>query len=379
MASAQEITITAVGDTRLGKHLNLLRQPERAKVMREWVGASDVAIANLEMALTRRGARADKLAVLRSDPQVVNEVAACGFSVVTLANNHVMDYGPIGLEDTLSAVDAAGLHRVGAGLDWDEATRPLQLELSEGRLLHIVNFACTLGPGAAAAPGRAGVAPLRVTQQYQVDPIFIQEQPGTAPWVETFVRPQDERAACEAVARAREQGGWVLAIIHWGIPPHWQAPFQGWLATYQRPLARRLVDAGAHAIIGHHPEVLHGIEIMDGCPVFYSIGHFAFHPRELAPAEPLMSEPGYRLHWQEALSVSAADSRKREAVVLRLQWQGRSWQARLTPVWLDDSGEPEPAKPARAERILSRLQTMSGQLGCALTVREGEARLAWEA
>ena len=82
---------------------------------------------------------------------------ACGFRVVTLANNHVMDYGPIGLKDTLEAVNAAGLRRVGAGMDWEEATFPLRLELEDGRVVHIVNWACTLAPGAAAGPGQPGV------------------------------------------------------------------------------------------------------------------------------------------------------------------------------------------------------------------------------
>lgn len=375
--SDQELTIGVVGDVRLNQPLALLRNPESARDLNDWIDETDIAIANLEMALTLRGHPADKLSVSRSDPELVNELVDCGFSVVTLANNHVTDYGIVGLEDTLSAVDKAGLYRVGAGRDWTEAVRPFKMSLPGGHTLHIVNFSCTLPPGSAAAPGRAGIAPLRVTQTHKVDPIFIQEQPGTSPWVETYVDAQDERAACEIIERARKEGGWILAVVHWGVPPHWHAPFQGDLATYQRPLARRLVAAGADAVVGHHPHVLHGIEIIDRSPVFYSLGNFIWHATnkmETASSEAPVTEPAYKLHWRQALSISAADPRKRESVFLQLHWQGKNWHANLVPVWLNANGEPELAEAERAEQILSRLQSMSRELGCTLEIEDLQSR-----
>jgi poly-gamma-glutamate synthesis protein (capsule biosynthesis protein) len=375
------LRVALVGDVHLCKPLAMLGQPEAAELLRHWTGTADVAIANLEMALTIRGAPADKLVNLRGDPRLAQDLANCGFSAVTLANNHTMDYGPAGLQDTLASLQSVGLSHVGTGRDWDEATRPLRLDLPGNRRFHVVNFACTLPAGAAAGPCRPGVAPLRVTQRHWVDPLFALEQPGTSPWVETQVLPQDERAACEAVSRAREEGGWVLAIIHWGVPPYWHAPFQGDLATYQRPLARRLVEAGAHAVVGHHPHVLHGVEIVEGSPVFYSLGNFVWHPVQSVtrpPREDLPSEPGYRLHWRQALSSSAADPRKRESVVLHLSWTGRSWQAGLLPIWLDETGEPRPASSRKAEEILTRLQEMSRKLGCSLELAENEATVAGE-
>jgi poly-gamma-glutamate synthesis protein (capsule biosynthesis protein) len=375
---ARELTIGLVGDVRINRALSFLRCQERNKALRAWIGGTDVAIANLEMALTHRGAPADKLLTSRSNPELISELVSCGFSVVTLANNHVTDYGIPGLEDTLEAVDQSGLHRIGAGRDWVEATCPLRIEATNEQVLYIANFACTLPPGAAAGHARPGVAPLRVTQEHLIDPILIQEQPGTSPWVETRVSPQDERAACQLMGRASEEGV-VLAIVHWGVPPYWHSPFQGELAAYQRPLARRLIAAGAHAVIGHHPHVLHGMEIIDGRPVFYSLGNFIWHPIEKAlhsPNEIRDNEPGYRLQWRRALSVSASDPGKRESVFLRLSWLDGNWRATLIPITLDENGEPEPATAKEAEQINLNLQTLSKHLGCRVMITETGVELA---
>lgn len=372
------IHIGIVGDVMLTNPLHLFQRSERSSWLQAWLGDVDVAIANLEMALPEVASPADKLSVIGSESRFLKEIARCGFSTVTLANNHMMDHGTQGLLDTLAVVDKAGLQSVGAGPDIDAASRPLIIEVGNARRLAILNFACTLPPGSAAGPARPGIAPIRVTQQHEIDPIFIQEQPGTAPWVNTYVREQDSRLICERIAQVRETADFVLAVIHWGVPPHWQAPFQGFLATYQRPLARTLIEAGANAIVGHHPHVLHGVEVIDNCPVFYSLGNFIWHHRtkqEVNGNKPLY-EPGYRLHWREALAISAVDPRKRESLFLHLTFRDDGWYAKLRPVWLDDMGEPSLPAPDKSQEILNRINTMSMQLGCTLTLDSNSARIS---
>jgi len=371
--NADSLTLGAVGDVMLTAPLT----KEAVAFIRSLTGKADVAVANLEMALPRRQAPADKLSTIGSSPELALEVAECGFGAVTLANNHVLDHGPEGLEDTLESVDRAGLFRVGVGRRLSEALDPLLWE-EPGRLpLAVVNLACTLPPGAAAGEDRPGVAPLRVTQSFRLEPVLMQEQPGTAPWVETRVETQDARMAegaiSDAVRAVSGRGGRVVVVIHWGVPPYWQAPFQGDLADYQRPLARRLVEAGADAVIGHHPHVLHGVEIVCGRPVIYSLGNFVWPPRDItAPEEVPLEEPTYQSHWRRARAVSAADPRKRESVFADLAWSGHDWRLRLIPVWLDERGEPGPPEPERAEIILTRLSDMSRQLGCLADVSGGE-------
>lgn len=372
------VSLGIVGDVRVMTDIALLKEEKRKRWLLSLSESVDYAIANLEAAVTRFGAPAEKLLAARSDPGLLIQLRDCGFNLFTLSNNHIMDYGSQGLADTLTTIDNIGLERVGAGLDWDEAVQPIIVKLPGKPQVSIVNFSCTLPSGSAAAPDRPGVAPIRVTQNHQVDPVFIQEQPGTAPWVETYIREQDERAVLSKISHCHCEGGIVIAIIHWGVPPHWQAPFQGYLATYQRPLARRLINAGAHAVVGHHPHVLHGVEIIEGSPVFYSLGNFLWHPNPnfVKPGDdPLIHEPGYKVHWRGALALSAADPRKRQSVFLKLTWYDHEWRADLTPAWINDDGEPLPASESQSEEIIENLIAMSRELGCSLSKEGGRVTL----
>jgi len=345
MVANQELTLGAVGDIMLKKPLDMLCHSSGVKFIQGLTGAADISVANLEMALTNSKAAAEKLSVIGSKPQLISQVSKCGFDAVTLANNHIMDYGIEGLTETLKTIDEAELFRVGAGYDLKEAVSILNLKSSPEIELNLVNFACTLPMGSAAGVDRPGVAPIRVTQQYRVESILIEEQPGTSPWVDTFVESQDSRLACKVISKAASAGIRVVAAIHWGIPPYWHAPFQGILAAYQRPLARQLIRAGADAVIGHHPHV----------------------------------ESGYQSHWKAARTISAADPLKRESVFLFLTWKGSKWCARLIPVWLNENGEPESPDTQKALAILSRLKDMSMKLGCNLEIINQEAILSGEA
>jgi poly-gamma-glutamate synthesis protein (capsule biosynthesis protein) len=88
------------------------------------LGRSDVRVANLEMPLSTGGYKVPKHSNLRSDPAIADDVRVLGIDAVTLANNHLLDYGPPAMFDTLAACDRAGLLRCGAGADLDEAGLP---------------------------------------------------------------------------------------------------------------------------------------------------------------------------------------------------------------------------------------------------------------
>jgi len=97
--------------------------------MVEELKATDLVIANLETPLSTRGHPVPKFRNLRSDPVVIQDVKALGVHAVTLANNHMMDYGPEALADTLTTCDEAGVARCGAGRDLEEAYRPLTFDV----------------------------------------------------------------------------------------------------------------------------------------------------------------------------------------------------------------------------------------------------------
>lgn len=244
--------------------------------LRALLASADLAVGNLEAPLTTAGARADKAATLRAHPDRVAEVATLGFDLVTLANNHLLDYGVDGMRDTRAALRAAGIDAVGAGETASEALRTVVRSTRAGDVA-VIGLCSALPPGFAATEDRPGVAPLRVLQQVSIDPSIAAEQPGAAPYVHTQVYAPDLEAACAEIRRVRDEVALVVVIVHWGVPHGFAATSYGVLAEYQRPAAHRLVDAGADLVVGHHPHVVHPIERYGDALIAYSIGNYLFH------------------------------------------------------------------------------------------------------
>ena len=200
---------------------------------------ADLRIVNCECGLTSAPAAVWKSgAVFKGGPAHVAGLRAVPFDVACLANNHVLDYGVVGLRETLRVLARAGIRTVGAGLTDAEALAPLSL-LVNGQRVHIVNI--SEGEDLTASTGGAGV--------------FGWDLPLAA-----------------AQTRAlKKLGGVVIVIAHCGLeyvpfpPPYVVAAF------------RALAEAGADCVIGHHPHVPQGIEWWQGRPIIYSLGNFAFY------------------------------------------------------------------------------------------------------
>lgn len=295
--------------------------------------ASDLVIANLETPLSTRGNPVPKFRNLRSDPEVIQEVKALGVHAVTLANNHMMDYGPEALADTLATCDAAGLARCGAGRDLAEAFRPLTFPLA-GCRVGLLNLATTLPMGFDAGPGKPGLAPLRVDFALEIDTSFMVESPGAMPIVRTAVRPEEQRALCERIRALKAGVDVAIVSLHWGVPDFWLSPAQGVLAQYQQPLAHAMIEAGADIVYGHHSHTLHPIEVYRGRPIFYSPGNFFF---EFDRPRPYME----RRSFIATVTVGA------EVAI------------DLVPLVHDDAGVPSRAIGREAQTVFDRLVGLS--------------------
>jgi poly-gamma-glutamate capsule biosynthesis protein CapA/YwtB (metallophosphatase superfamily) len=205
---------------------------------------SDVCVTNLESPLTCRGTPIVKTGpAYRSDPACAAQLREAGFDVASLANNHVLDFGAIGLEDTVAACRSAGLHTVGAGGSVAQARAPLVLDLSSCRVA-ILAFAeeefSTARDGAGAAP---------------LDPVANYYQ----------------------VVEAKKQADCVFVVVHGGHEFH-PLPSPRMVETY-----RFLADLGVTAVIAHHPHVASGLEIRNGVPILYSLGTLLFDPPRPEP------------------------------------------------------------------------------------------------
>src|SRR3712207_6343854 len=170
MSTTQAVSVALVGDVMLQSGLEELLGGRDAGFREALarLAAADLAVGNLEVPLSRRGSKVLKHSNLRADPERIADVRAMGFDAVSLANNHLMDYGPQALLDTLAACDGVGGGRCGAGTTLEEALAPGWLE-ARGRRLALLSVSCTLPPGCEATETDPGIAPLRVVMSFETD------------------------------------------------------------------------------------------------------------------------------------------------------------------------------------------------------------------
>lgn len=318
------------------------------------ITGANLAIANLEESLTERGVRADKTVTLRAHPSAVEEVARLGFRAVTLANNHMMDYGVEGLDQTLEVLDRARIAHAGAGHDYDAAASATTLEAG-GLSVALLSFASTVPTGTAATEYRPGIAPIRVTTKYILDGAMHDENPGSAPYIATDVLESDVEAALNEISKARDKHEFVIVGLHWGVPPEWMPPMQGALADYQRPLAHRIIDAGADLIVGGHAHAPHGVEVYRSKVIAYCLGNFVFH--KLPGGDWDMERPGpsYR-----DTSMRRVDFRFSAGYLLRVvAGVHHVERAELIPYRLDEHAEPVASHGNDAIKILDLVRAAS--------------------
>jgi poly-gamma-glutamate capsule biosynthesis protein CapA/YwtB (metallophosphatase superfamily) len=254
------------------------------------LGAADLAVVNLETAVGVTGRpQPGKTYTFRAPPELLPALRRAGVDVVTLANNHALDYGYEALFETLDRAHAAGLAPVGAGGDATAAYAPALLRVGR-RTVAVVGLSRVLPAGWAAGPGRAGIA-----------------------------SAYDVAAAEQAVRSAAQHADLVIVAIHWGIELA-ECP-----DGHQLDLARRLTAAGADVVAGHHPHILQGIQRHGRALVHYSLGNFVwYHSR--APS--------------------------RYTGVWTVELDGRGAVAdRFTPAEIDGLGRPVPVRGALEAQI----------------------------
>lgn len=206
---------------------------------------ADLAIVNLECAITaslQHWKGEPKAFYFGAPPDAVHALSDAGIDLVSLANNHVLDYEFQGLADTLWHLHAHGIGNAGAGDDLRQAMAPALADRNGTRFAMVA--LCDHQADFAAAPNRPGIA---------------------------YVDFTDESKALDCIERAlvpvREAGAdWPILSLHWG--PN--------LAPEPSPLFRRIahaaIDMGWKILFGHSPHIFHGVELYRGCPILYAAG-----------------------------------------------------------------------------------------------------------
>lgn len=244
LPQAEEIVINAVGDIMLaGRWARAIKKkgynfPFDGTISELRKG--DINLANLESPIASSGSEfTTKKYRFRAEPVLAPALRKAGFQLVTLANNHSMDFGGQALTETMQNLASAGIAWIGAGENLTEA-RKMALYTIKGKKVAFLGYSL-----------------IRPSEFFAG-----QQRPGTAPGYEKLVVAD--------VASARSQADYVIVSFHWGKEG------SNTVQAYQRTVAHKAIEAGADVIIGHHPHVLQGVERYKSGIIFYSLGNFTF-------------------------------------------------------------------------------------------------------
>ena len=251
----KDYTISIVGDISLadnwevmpwydrrGQGVNGILSDEVLKIMRE----SDFMVANSEFTVSNRGSKTPgKYYTFRANPTRLSIYGDMGVDLVTLANNHVYDFGPTAFNDMLDAFDAIKMPHVGAGRNLAEAKKPYYLTLPNGYRVAFVN---------ATRAEKWGI-----------------DTPGATATTGGVLLCYDTTEFIDTIKTAKANSDYVIAIIHWGTEESHR------LEQVQKTTAKDYLNAGADIIVGGHAHTLQGIDYNGGKPIIYNLGDFIFN------------------------------------------------------------------------------------------------------
>lgn len=225
-----------------GKGVDGILSKKVLKTMRE----SDFMVANSEFTASNRGAKTPgKYYTFRAKPERLKIYNDMGVDLVTLANNHVYDYGPVAFGDMLDSFDAIKMPHVGAGRNLEEAKKPYYLTLPDGYRVAFVN---------ATRAEKGGI-----------------DTPGATATTGGVLLCYDTTEFIRTIKEAKANSDYVIAIIHWGTELSHQ------LEQVQKTTAKDYLNAGADIIVGGHAHTLQGIDYNNGKPIVYNLGDFIFN------------------------------------------------------------------------------------------------------
>lgn len=324
------------------------------KELQDLLQGADVRFANLEAPLTDRGGPIAKFDITRADPIAASWVHRLGFQVVSLANNHIMDYGPQGLRSTIEVLNTQGVLHCGAGADEQAAFAPVVVTTGDKRVA-FVSFFTFYFPGMERytdpiqADGCPGAATIRAFQ------VRVPHGPPQA-----VLAPEERFLAhlLNSIAEARKQADWVVVSMH----SHFGLECAEVIDPARRLLAHLAIDAGADLVLGHGPHTTNGLELYRGRWIAHSLGNFYCH----VPLDVLRyNYPDSRLYIPKYL----AERAYWEAFVVEADFHnGPPEELIIHPFEVIQLGSPHHGMPRRgneelAARTLERLQAHSQGMG----------------
>jgi poly-gamma-glutamate capsule biosynthesis protein CapA/YwtB (metallophosphatase superfamily) len=374
-----DLVITAVGDMIFNEKISHLTEPERAGLLR-LMQEADIAYGNMEFSLNDRPDLQRPFYNFRAPRDFRWELARTGINLVSLANNHALDFGPDGLKECLKALDHSNITYAGAGATLAEARAPGTLELAGFKTR--VSLLSYMRYWTAKYRSKDPSAPSLAT----IDPaVILAVRDGKVEKVEGPLE-SDVKAMEDDIVLARRHADLLLVTLHNHDVTHHRAyGIQDTTPPNDQIMFRRAIEAGADMVIGTGPHVLRGIELYQGRPIFYSLGDFIYQYRtpERIPADVIHQRD---IEMPRPANVSVFDRRESrevlETVMVRMTMnQGKLKRIQLLPVTIDDEGPlygvPRLASTKRGGEIIALLQRLSAPYGTKISLKGwyGEVQL----
>lgn len=241
---SRPVTLLFVGDIMLSRLIGdiMVRNSDWRYPFLEtadFLKSADITFGNLEGPISARGTKVGSIYSFRSDPRAIEGLLYAGFDALSIANNHIWDYGADAVRDTLTIVKNAGIGIVGGGADYQEAHAPL-IKNVKGVKIAFLGYTDLISSSLGSKTSKPAIAYLNIEQ------------------------------AVTDIKEARKFGDFVVISLHWGNE------YETTHNRNQEKVARALIDAGAQLIIGHHPHVVQPVEEYGGGYIAYSLGNFVF-------------------------------------------------------------------------------------------------------
>lgn len=321
-----EVRVVLVGDTLLADavqpSLHRFGYDYPLRRLKSSVHGHDLLVGNLEGPITTHKTPLDqrKKYIYKMDAAASGALSDFGFDFFCLANNHALDYGTQGLFDTMTALDSKGMGHFGAGRNLGEVQAGRVVTVSGVR----IGFLGLMEPYGA----------YKRTYEY-----FTQkDRPG--------VLPLSKDVAAPAIKALGNRADTVIVLVHWG------KNYKG-ISRSQRTWAEKLVTWGADIVVGHHPHVVQGVDLIKGTPVIYSLGNFAFGtPGRFRKVDPIL-----RHGWVATVVIDKKGVKRLE----------------LTAIATDNHVVKFQPKPVGTEGLLGILEGLGTPANQDMTVADGKA------
>lgn len=316
------IILTSVGDIMVGRRVGRILEAKGTDLayrnLKEVFDRSDILFGNLECPISDRGRKIlGKEICLRAKPEMIEVLEKPGFNIVSLANNHILDYDTEALLDTFDILKENNIGYIGAGKDIEEARKPYIIK-AKGKTFAFLGY--------------NEFAHIYYSNSYKRSFAAADNLPGTV--------PLELNSVLEDVRRIRNDVDYVIISLHWGNED------SNNITSEQMKFAHSLIENGVDIILGHHPHVIQPIEIYKGKPILYSMGNYVFDQN---------------------------DENNKQGMVAEISIEyGKIKEVGIIPIYIQNKSEPIIAVDKKGNYIRNKIIKLSKKVGTLGEIKENK-------